>query len=460
MKTKDQLLLEQAYASILTNNTNKAFRKILAEDHKLIDELIEEGFGDYLKKTGGAIKGGIQKAASKIKQTLTSGLASTLVKAILSGVPKEELENLINIIAKGQVPKDKVDQVKDLIVKQPEGEEASVKESFISTKEYLAATLFTETNIKKALLNCESLLIEYKATNSYTYKNGVRTDITKRPESGDEITKLSKEIADKLNTLYPKDKQSLAAAVPKFTDTVSKYLGLPPQSKAPSPANTSSTTSSPESSSNPSVMDKVKGAANNLISNVKGAANDTIGNVENKIPTGKGVIAKVMGFVKAHPKISAAAAAVLLGIVVAAFAGSAPVVVPALISFVKGAGIAGTTSIVKQMISGEKVDLKQAGKTALIGGVLGGVGGVLASGLASLSNNLLPQEVFVNKERIENGEKVVDRVALGKKVKLFQDDGGYNYDVTSDDKVTGEFKTGQSGWGSAKQFVNKPGDPK
>lgn len=390
MKSRDQLLLEQAYASILTNNTDSAFRKLLAEDHKLIDELIEEGFGDFLKKAGSVVKGGVQKATAKIKETLTSGLASTLVKAILSGVPKEELENLINIIAKGQVPKDKVDQVKDLIVKQPGGEEAPVKESFISTKEYLAATLFTEANIKKSLLSCESLLIEkYRATNSYSYKDGVRTDSTKRPESGDEITKLSKEIADKLNTLYPKDKQALAAAVPKFTDTVSKYLGLPPQSKAQAPANTSSATSSPESSSNPSVMDKVKGAANNAISNVKGAANDAISDVENKIPTGKGVIAKVMGFVKSHPKISAAAAAVLLGIVVAAFAGSAPVVVPALIAFTKSAGIAGTTSIVKQMISGEKVDLKQAGKTALIGGALGGVGSVLATGLGSIAGSVM-----------------------------------------------------------------------
>ena len=96
-----------------------------------------------------------------------------------------------------------------------------------------------------------------------------------------------------------------------------------------------------------------------------------------------------MGFVKAHPKISAAAGAALLGIVVAAFAGSAPVVAPALIAAVKGAGIAGTTSIVKQMISGEKVDLKQAGKAAAIGGALGGVGGVLAAGLGNIASAVM-----------------------------------------------------------------------
>ena len=368
MKSRDQLLLERAYASILTNNTDQAFMKLLAEDHKLIDELIEEGFGDFLKKAGSAIKGGVQKAYSKIKETLTSGLASTLVKSILAALPKEELENLINIIAKGQVPKDKVEQVKGLVVQQS-GEEATVKESFISTKEYLAATLFTEANILKALESTSGLLVEAR--------------------SGRELQKFAKEVAAKINELYPKNKSAMAAAIPKFTDNVSKYLGLPPQSRVPAPATpdasvtTSPQGSAPESSSsnsassNPSVMDKAKGAVNNAISNV-----------EDKIPTGKGVIAKVMGFVKAHPKISATAAAVLLGIVVAAFAGSAPVVVPALIAFTKSAGIAGTTSIVKQMISGEKVDLKQAGKTALIGGAIGGVGSVLATGLGSIAGSV------------------------------------------------------------------------
>ena len=397
MKSKDQLLLEQAYASIISNSTNETLRALIAEDHRLIDELIEEGFGDYLKKVGGAIKGGVQKAASKIKETLTSGLASTLIKAIISVVPKEELENMINIVAKGQVPKDKVEQVKELIAKQPDGE-APVKESYISTKEYLASTLFTEANVLLALENANGLLVEAK--------------------SGRELQKFAKDVASKINELYPKNKKAMAAAIPKFTDTVSKYLGLLPQSRAQaptqaptqapaqaaeqSPANNNnaaapaatSPSSAPESGSssgsssssnasneagaeppsNPSTMDNVKGAVNNAVSNV-----------ENKIPTGKGLVAKVMGFVKAHPKITAAAGAVLLGVVVAAFAGSAPVVVPALIAAVKTAGITGTTAIVKQLISGEKVDLKQAGKAAAVGGALGGAGSVIATGLGNIA---------------------------------------------------------------------------
>ena len=388
MKSKDQLLLEQAYASIISNSTNETLRALIAEDHRLIDELIEEGFGDYLKKVGGAIKGGVQKAASKIKETLTSGLASTLIKAIISVVPKEELESMINIVAKGQVPKDKVEQVKELIAKQPDGE-APVKESYISTKEYLASTLFTEANVLLALENANGLLVEAK--------------------SGRELQKFAKDVASKINELYPKNKKAMAAAIPKFTDTVSKYLGLPPQSRAQAPAQATeqspannnnaapaatSSSSAPESGSssgsssssnasneagaeppsNPSTMDKVRGAASNVANTI-----------ENKIPTGKGLVAKVMGFVKAHPKISSVAGAVLLGVVVAAFAGSAPVVVPALIAAVKTAGITGTTAIVKQLISGEKVDLKQAGKAAAVGGALGGAGSVIATGLGNIA---------------------------------------------------------------------------
>ena len=400
MKSKDQLLLEQAYASIISNSTNETLRALIAEDHRLIDELIEEGFGDYLKKVGGAIKGGVQKAASKIKETLTSGLASTLIKAIISVVPKEELENMINIVAKGQVPKDKVEQVKELIAKQPDGE-APVKESYISTKEYLASTLFTEANVLLALENANGLLVEAK--------------------SGRELQKFAKDVASKINELYPKNKKAMAAAIPKFTDTVSKYLGLLPQSRAQaptqapaqapaqaaeqSPANNNnaapaatSPSSAPESgsssgsssSSNASNEAGAEPPSNpSTMDNVKGAVNNAVNNVENKIPTGKGLVSKVMGFVKAHPKISSVAGAVLLGVVVAAFAGSAPVVVPALIAAVKGAGIVGTSSIVKQMISGEKVDLKQAGKTALVGGALGGVGSVLATGLGNIASSVM-----------------------------------------------------------------------
>lgn len=388
MKSKDQQLLEEAYSRVLINHSESSLRALIAEDYKLIDRLIEEGFGDYLKKIGGAIKGGAQKAAAKIKETLTSGLASTLVKTIISVVPKEELENMINIIAKGQVPKDKMEQIKGLVVQQ-QGEEAPIKESYITTEQYLAATLFTEANILKALESTNGLLVEAK--------------------SGRELQKFAKDVANKINELYPKNKKAMAAAIPKFTDTVSKYLGLPPQTQASSsapaaeqsnqpaaapdkraeiqPANfratapqnsqetqqTANNTSQPQSAS-ASFADKVKGA---------------VSNIENKIPTGKGLVAKVMSFVKAHPKISAAAGAALLGIVVAAFAGSAPVVAPALIAAVKGAGIAGTSSIVKQMISGEKVDLKQAGKAAAVGGALGGVGSVIASGLGSIASAVM-----------------------------------------------------------------------
>jgi len=378
MKSKDQQLLEEAYFNVRSNNVDRVLQTLLAEDIKLIDQLIEEGFGDYLKKAGSAIKGGVQKAVSKIKETLTSGLASTLVKAIISAVPKEELENMVNIVAKGQVPKDKAEQVKGLLA-QADGGQQVQQENYQERKAWLASMIFTESNIENALEN-SGLLTEAR--------------------SGRELQKFAKEVANKINELYPKNKKAMAAAIPKFTDSVSKYLGLSPQAAQPQQAaepsqdqstaaqaeqpiqetqqsNSSAQQSAPTTNSG-GAMDKVKGAINNAVSAV-----------EEKIPTGKGLVNKVMGFVKAHPKISAAAGAALLGIVVAAFAGSAPVVAPALIAAVKGAGIAGTTSIVKQMISGEKVDLKQAGKAAAIGGALGGVGGVLAAGLGNIASAVM-----------------------------------------------------------------------
>jgi hypothetical protein len=376
MKFQDQRLLEEAYSNIKTKEVDVILNSLIAEDVKIIEQLIEEGFGDYLKKVGGAIKGGVQKAVSKIKETLTSGLASTLVKAIISAVPKEELENMVNIVAKGQVPKDKAEQVKGLIAQQEEGQQGQQvqQESYQERKAWFASMLFTEANIERALQN-SGLLTEAK--------------------SGRELQKFAKEVANKINELYPKNKNAMAAAIPKFTDTVSKYLGLPPQStqsqqaSEPSQDQQQPVGTSQEQSQQPAGATNTQPSPGGIINQAKGAINKAVSAVEEKIPTGKGLVNKVMGFVKAHPKISAAAGAALLGIVVAAFAGSAPVVAPALIAAVKGAGIAGTTSIVKQMISGEKVDLKQAGKTAMIGGALGGVGSVLASGLGSIANAVM-----------------------------------------------------------------------
>jgi len=353
MKSKDQILLEEAYFDIFSFQNTKSLQEFIKNDQHLIDELIQEGFGDYFKQMGGAIKGGVQRAATKIKETLSSGLATAIVKSIVAAVPKQELENLANIIAKGQIPKEKISQVQGILAAQQ-----STNEGYDSDKALLASMLFTEDNIERALQS-SGLLTEAR--------------------SGEELQKFAKEVAAKINQLYPKNKKAMAAAIPKFSNSVSKYLGITPTTTTSSTAqSTAPQTNSAQSTAPQTSMDKVKGVVNNAVNSI-----------ENKIPTGKGLVNKITGFIKAHPKISAAAAATLLGIVVAAFAGSAPVVAPALIAAMKGAGIAGTTSIVKQMISGEKVDLKQAGKAAAIGGALGGVGGVIAAGLGNIASAVM-----------------------------------------------------------------------
>ena len=437
MKSRDQVFLEAAYRDVIHNSELK---KLITRDYNVIDELIEEGFGDYLKTAGNYIKGGAKKAASKIKETLTSSLAGTLVNTIVSSIPKQELENFVNIIAKGQVPKEKIEQVKGIMVQQPANN--SVKESWLNEKQCLAEILFTESTILSALQNTNSLLVEARA--------------------GRELQKYAKEVANKINELYPKNKKAMAAAIPKFTNLVSKQLGI--QSTDQQPAEPVAEPPKPTNQENPwgdntkplsmhdprwgepGIADKVKTAASGAMSKIKGAAK----NIENKMSTGNGLTGKIMQFIKAHPKISAAAGAVLLGLVVAAFAGSAPVIVPALTRAVVAAGITGTTTIVKQLMSGEQVDLKAAGKAAAIGGAIGGVGGILAQGLGVIASQITPQEFVVSNTKNVNGETVTDKITAGKRIPL----GGlnYEYDVASNDNLTGDFKHNQSGFNVHKKM--------
>jgi len=422
MKFSDQQLLEEAYFNVKNLQTDRRLQLLLAEDLKLIDQLIEEGFGDYIKKVGSSIKGGFQKVASKIKETLTNGLANTLVKTIISAIPKQELENLVNIVAKGQVPKDKAEEVKNILVQTPVASKDSVQEK----KAWLASLLFTESNIELALKN---------------------SGILSEAESGRELQKFAKEVANKINTLYPKNKKAMAAAIPKFSDTVSRYLGLPPQTP-----NTPQTL--PATDTNPpteiSTTDQSSSTPDNNSSQTSQQTTDS-SQTSSSAPTGKGIVNKIVGFIKKHPKISAAAGATLLGIVVAAFAGAAPVVVPALITALKGAGIGGTTSIVRQLISGEKVDLKRVGKAAVIGGVIGGVGGVLVQGLGNIASQFTPQEVVALNREIVNNQTVTDKIAAGKRLPLFG--ANYDYGVAANDEVANKFSSGHSGFRAADKLV-------
>lgn len=395
MKSRDQLLLEQAYLQIWENKSDNKLQRLIEADQRALDELIEEGFGDFIKKVGSGIKGGAQKVAGKIKETLTSGIASTLIKGIVAAIPKEELDNFVGMIAQGQVPKDKVNQVKQMVTQEPEANAAPVKESFYSNKALLADVFFTEEKIFEALQSSNLLITEMMANPAAGQSQNKPKEKT---NLDDDLKNYAISIGNKIRAMYPKDKQAWATAVPKITTYVSKYLGVPAQTNSGAPA----------SSNNPAAGNaSANTAASAGNSGAPASSNTSGGNAGPSVAgatSGEGLVSKVMGFIKKNPKISAAAGAAALGLVVAAFAGAAPVVVPALLAALKGAGWSAAGSVAMQKFKGvggalasggieaakqqfkdNKIDAGTTAKHAAVGGVTAGIGKVLAIGLGNIA---------------------------------------------------------------------------
>ena len=397
MKSRDQLLLEQAYLQIWENKSDNKLQRLIEADQRALDELIEEGFGDFIKKVGSGIKGGAQKVAGKIKETLTSGIASTLVKAIVAAIPKEELDNFVGMIAQGQVPKDKVNQVQQMVTQQPESNNtaAPVTESVYSNKTLLADILFTEEKIIEALQNSNLLITEMMANPA---AGQPQNKPKQKTNLDDDLKNYAISIGNKIRAMYPKDKQAWATAVPKMATYVSKYLGVPAQTNSGAPA----------SSNNPAAgnapANAAAGAGN---SGAPASGNTSGGNAGPSVAgatSGEGLVSKVMGFIKKNPKISAAAGAAALGLVIAAFAGVAPVVVPALLTALKGAGWSAAGSVAMQKFKGvggalvdggmeaakqqfkdNKIDAGATAKAAAVGAAAGGIGKILSIGLGNIA---------------------------------------------------------------------------
>ena len=111
---------------------------------------------------------------------------------------------------------------------------------------------------------------------------------------------------------------------------------------------------------------------------------------------------------------------------------------------VTGSGGVGKTTTIGKLAH----QFKKAGKSAVVGGAIGSVGGVLVQGLSSLADNLIPQEFFASEHEIHNGRTVVDKAAGGKIIKGFG--ANYEYDVSKIDDVAGTFSTGHSGFNAHK----------
>ena len=462
MKSKDQLLLEQAYASIALNLNKQQLNQLVEMDRLAIEQLIEENFGDLLKKAGGAIKGGI----SKVKEKMTAGIANLVAKLIIGKLGDKVGDFFLTLKdfadGKGKVTPEMQAAAKQ-ISSQPAqvsgapasalGAQTVTKESFQQNKRFLASFLFTEENVSYILesLYDEGLLLTEGRGSRVKEKVAKRVELpvgktvylgktatatgapagktataTGAPAGKDaprnrpaELSKLTKEIVNKVQAIYQgyrKDRTedqvrnwldktgpgSLRDALGvKGAPAAAAAVTSSPKEDAVSSAEktgTDTASAGTASAGRDATFDRGSGGAS--------AGGETGGSATGGTGTGTGtdsgpgviappssggLIAKIKNFVTKNPKISATIGVAIAGLVAAAFAGSAPVLGPALWAAGKGAALAGGGNVISQLIGkkkGENVNWKSVAGSAAAGAALAGVGSILSAGLGNISSML------------------------------------------------------------------------
>lgn len=379
MNFKDQQMLEEAYLDIFARYTLgediQGYSELVELDQQAFDELIQEAFGDWLKQKAGQAGQAIKAGAQAAKQAVSNSVIQTVINTFTKKYSNVIGDILVKLI---QASDGKVDPQLNKAAKQIVGSPVAagqptdtVKESLhYQNKTFLASLIFTENNVVTILesLNQQGLLTEAKS---------------KR-----ELERYAKEVAAKINQIYPKNKQSLSAALPGFFDNVSKKLGVSPTASGSSAAAAPASASSAAMTTKPTPVSSTGSA-----------------------PTGGGLISKVMTFIKDRPVVSGIVGVAILGLVVSAFAGSAPVIVPALLTGLKGAltGAGGNLliQVLKNKFAGnpafKDIDWSQVGKTGLAAGALGAVGKVLTTGLGYIVNAFDPITIKSTQRWNNNG---------------------------------------------------------
>lgn len=378
MSSKDSQLIFEAYLN--NNNINKDTIQTLIEmrdyDIQCINELLQEaGWFDKVKQLGSQAVGAVKTAGNFVGNVIKNGntavaqavqqgarTAATAVNKGFAKVTQSVIQSLVNTLVSKIAP----DQQKafiDLITGKmalpatqaqtiaKQVANTTVKESIHdkqSYKQWLANTLFTHENIQQALIDSNILT---EASNSTA------------------LNSIAKEMAAKIQALYPKNKKAMAAALPKVTAGIHKALGVPQQAAiAMAAADATSTASATQA-----------GTSTNTAAAAPTATTAA--------PT-QGLLQQIIKLAVSYPKMSAVTAAGILGITVAAFASVG--VVPMLLSCLSKAAFAGGTgaiaSVIKQAASGQGVSGKQVAKDAAIGGAIGATTTILGTGLQSLGH--------------------------------------------------------------------------
>lgn len=359
-KQRDTNNLFEAYNTIYTPAQRVNFAVLLEQDIDLMAQiLIEAGLWDTIKGAASNVAGKVGSAVSSAKSFITDTIVKKLIDLVISKLPKEQLQQTMDIISKGQVTPEMTKEAQGAAQKlqqQPDpaaaagGQTAAVE----SYKAYLAQTFLTE----EVLLEC------FKSSQLLTEAKNKRA-----------LANLAQQVAAKIQKIYPKNKQAMAAAVPSFTAALNAKLGTSaPAAGGEAPAVGGGAPATPAAGGSPATP-------------AVGGETPAAGNTSK----GPGLIKRVMNFIGTYPKVSAIGAAVLIGLIGAAVVGSGgslAVVGSALAAAAKGAGFAGLANVAQQKVAGKDVDWKQTGKAMAFGAATAGTGSVLMQGLGSIVSGL------------------------------------------------------------------------
>ena len=378
MSNRDSYLLFENYTKVY--NSNRIFNDLYKRDIQAIESLlIEAGFFknlgqnignkfNNLKQTAQNVYSTGANLAQNIKQGYQAGAGgnnevATLVNTIIGNIfkKKEDFVKGIQMIASGKVDQEGIKTLQTALSKPTQNNE--------SNKQFLARTVFTESNLAKAFKSNSLLISEMMSVGGANTGGDV---------SG-QLDKLAQEMAAKIQKLYP-DKQAMMNSIPVFNNKVSQYLGSESQVQPPAAASPAgAATGAPQSPQGAQGQDQ----------GVQGQTQEAQGQEQ------AGLLQKITEFAQSHPKMSIGAGVAALGILAAGVStvGVAGLVTGAIISALKGAGISTIVEVAKQMIKNKSfnlqgLDMQQIKSRAGLGALFGGLGGVLSTGLGAIGSSL------------------------------------------------------------------------
>ena len=385
MKSKDQLLLEQAYNQVLQGTDYAQLKYLIELDHLAIEQLIEEaGFfknvADKLKGAASSAGSVIKSGYSKAKETISKGMITGVVNAIMAAMPDNMKIQLLQMIASGTVPQESKQIASEINSNQQTSSAVASNENVEINKQFLASLLFEKQIVVSILEDLQ--------------KEGfVLNEMMANPAAGtNQVSDYADEVINNIKKRYGNNQYALQA----FVSKLSKALNVAPTTSSNNVASGSASPQQVTSSSN-----SVSSSPQQTLQTSNSAPQQS---PTNSSQQGTGFVSKIMGFVKKHPKISAAAGVVLVGLLVSAFAGTAPVVVPALITASKSALIGGGADTIKQIVKNkmsgghalDNIDFRSIGKSAATGAAFGALGSVLSAGLGNIVKALTPYTYTTN----------------------------------------------------------------